>query len=87
MPPTPHPPPHPPPHPTHPHPPHPPPPVDAPPPRPPPPLPRSIPLGLRALDTTPMKPGKGEPGQRDVPVVVSGTVIFPGDWLYSDEGG
>ncbi len=26
-------------------------------------------------------------GQRDVPVVVGGAVVCPGDWLYADEGG
>lgn len=47
---------------------------------------RSVPIGIKALGTNPMKPGKGEPGQRDVTVVVGGVAIAPGDWLYSDEG-
>lgn len=46
-----------------------------------------LPLGIKALATSPMRPGKGDVGQRDVPVVVGGVAIAPGDWLYSDEGG
>jgi len=39
-----------------------------------------------ALDSHPLKPGKRDVGQRDVPVVVGGVTIHPGDWLYADEG-
>lgn len=38
----------------------------------------SIPIGLLALGSHPMKPGKGPVGQRDVPVVVGGVAISPG---------
>ncbi|KAL4447559.1 hypothetical protein ABPG75_004778 [Micractinium tetrahymenae] len=48
---------------------------------------RSIPIGLLALGSHPMKPGKGPAGQRDVPVVVGGVAISPGDYLYADEDG
>ncbi|KAL4434675.1 hypothetical protein ABPG77_002798 [Micractinium sp. CCAP 211/92] len=48
---------------------------------------RSIPIGLMALDSHPMKPGKGPAGQRGVPVVVGGVAIRPGDYLYADEDG
>lgn len=48
---------------------------------------RSILIGLLALGSHPMKPGKGPVGQRDVPVVVGGVAISPGDYLYADEDG
>ncbi|KAL4439908.1 hypothetical protein ABPG75_002909 [Micractinium tetrahymenae] len=48
----------------------------------------SVDIGVKALASNPMKPGKGQPaGLRDVPVVVSGTIIQPGDWIYSDDDG
>lgn len=44
-------------------------------------------IGVKALASNPMKPGKSQPaGLRDVPVVIGGTVIRPGDWVYSDDG-
>lgn len=44
-------------------------------------------IGVKALASNPMKPGKSQPvGLRDVPVVIGGTVIQPGYWLYSDDG-
>lgn len=47
----------------------------------------ALPIGVKALEANPMKPGKGQPGgQRDVPVVVGGAAIKPGDWLYADPG-
>lgn len=39
-----------------------------------------------ALDSHPLKPGKKDVGQRDVPVTFAGVTIHPGDWLYADEG-
>lgn len=48
---------------------------------------RSIPIGLMALDSHPMKPGKGPAGQRGGPVVVRDVTINPGDYLYADEDG
>lgn len=45
-------------------------------------------IGVKALASNPMKPGKSQPvGLRDVPVVIGGTVIQPGYWLYSDDDG
>ncbi|KAL4421204.1 hypothetical protein ABPG77_010079 [Micractinium sp. CCAP 211/92] len=45
-------------------------------------------IGVKALASNPMKPGKGQPtGLRDVPVVVGGASIRPGDWVYSDDDG
>lgn len=44
-------------------------------------------VGIMALDSHPLKPGKRDMGQRDVPVVVGGVTIQPGDYLYADEDG
>ena len=55
-------------------------------PGPPPPPPCSFLVGIKALDSHPLKPGKRDAGQRDVPVVVGGVSISPGDYLYADEG-
>ncbi len=49
--------------------------------------PRSFLVGIMALDSHPLKPGKRDMGQRDVPVVVGGVTINPGDYLYADEDG
>jgi len=46
-----------------------------------------VPIGLKALGTHPQKPGKKEPGCRDVEVEVGGVTIRAGDWLYADEDG
>ena len=40
-----------------------------------------------ALEAHPLKPGKRDMGQRDVPVVVGGVTVSPGDYLYADEDG
>ncbi|EFN57535.1 hypothetical protein CHLNCDRAFT_21385, partial [Chlorella variabilis] len=42
---------------------------------------RNFLIGIMALDSHPLKPGKADVGQRDVPVTVGGFVINPGDWL------
>lgn len=48
----------------------------------------NTPIGVAALGTHPMKPGKNKVlGQRDLPVVVGGAIVCPGDWLYADEDG
>ncbi|KAL4426664.1 hypothetical protein ABPG77_004720 [Micractinium sp. CCAP 211/92] len=48
---------------------------------------RNFLVGIMALDSHPLKPGKRDMGQRDVPVVVGGVTINPGDYLYADEDG
>ena len=44
-------------------------------------------LGVKAIDTCPMKTDKQGQGLRDVPVAFGGLVIRPGDWLAADEDG
>lgn len=48
---------------------------------------RNLWVGIMALDSHPLKPGKRDMGRRDVPVVVGGVTIQPGDYLYADEDG
>ncbi len=43
-------------------------------------------VGIKALAPHPLKPGKRDGGLRDVPVVVGGTIVCPGDWIYADSG-
>jgi regulator of ribonuclease activity A len=44
-------------------------------------------IGIKALASNPLKPGKRDLGRRDVPVVVCGVTIHPGDWIYADPDG
>lgn len=44
-------------------------------------------IGVRALALVPRRSVKRNEGQRDVPVLVQGTRIEPGQWLYADEDG
>ena len=44
-------------------------------------------VGVRALATVPMPPDKRGEGQRDVPVLVQGVPVRPGDRLYADADG
>lgn len=44
-------------------------------------------LGIRALALMPLPTDKRNSGQRDVPVVVQGVAVRPGDWLVADEDG
>lgn len=46
-----------------------------------------LPIGILALAPLPMPPRKQNEGQRDVPVLVQGVWVRPGDWLYADEDG
>ncbi len=47
----------------------------------------TLPLGVRALGTHPMKTVKRGWGERDVPVQFAGVTISPGEYLYADEDG
>ena len=47
----------------------------------------ALPLGVRALNTHPLKTVKKNIGERDVPVTFGGTTIKPGEWLCADEDG
>ncbi|KAL3683299.1 hypothetical protein R1sor_001321 [Riccia sorocarpa] len=44
-------------------------------------------IGVRALASHPLKSNKRGQGERDVPVVVAGCRIQPGDWCYVDNDG
>lgn len=44
-------------------------------------------VGIRALAAMPMPTEKRQMGQSDVPVMIQGVPVFPGDWLYADADG
>jgi regulator of ribonuclease activity A len=44
-------------------------------------------VGIRALASMPLPTEKRNQGQADVPVVVQGVIVRPGEWLYADEDG
>ncbi len=46
-----------------------------------------IDLGVKALNTHPLKSVKKGLGERDVPVTFAGITIRPGDYLYADADG
>lgn len=43
--------------------------------------------GFLALASCPMPPNKRNEGQREVPVLIQGSWVRPGDWLYADGDG
>lgn len=46
-----------------------------------------MPLGVKALDASPLKTEKRGEGQRDVPLQFGGARIAPGDYVYADNNG
>lgn len=44
-------------------------------------------VGISALALMPMPPAKRNEGQADVPVLVQGVWVRPGDWVYADADG
>lgn len=44
-------------------------------------------IGLRALDTNPLKSIKKGAGERGIAVTFGGVTFTPGEWLYADEDG
>ncbi|MCC5812132.1 MAG: ribonuclease E activity regulator RraA [Ectothiorhodospiraceae bacterium] len=46
-----------------------------------------IDIGVKALNTHPLKSVKKGVGDRDVPVTFAGVSFHPGDWLYADHDG
>lgn len=48
---------------------------------------RATALGVRAIALVPMPTSRAGQGLRDVPVVLDGHMVLPGDWLYADEDG
>ncbi|WP_313953905.1 ribonuclease E activity regulator RraA [Accumulibacter sp.] len=47
----------------------------------------AIDLGVRALNTHPMKSIKKGIGERDLPVTFGGVTFRPGEWVYVDDDG
>lgn len=48
---------------------------------------RECDVGIRALAAVPLPTEKRQEGQRDVPVLVQGVLVRPGEWLVADEDG
>ncbi len=46
-----------------------------------------IDLGVRALDTHPLKSVKKGAGDREIAVTFGGVTFRPGEWIYADEDG
>lgn len=44
-----------------------------------------MPLGVKALNTYPLKSAKRDKGLRDVPITFAGVTVKPGDWVYADK--
>ena len=44
-------------------------------------------VGIRALALMPLPTDKRNQGQAEVPVVVQGVIVRPGEWLCADEDG
>ncbi len=47
----------------------------------------SVPVGVKALNTSPRKSAKEGAGERDAPVSFARVEVSPGEYLYSDEDG
>jgi regulator of ribonuclease activity A len=48
---------------------------------------RRIPVGIKALSTSPRRSGKAGSGERGVPVTFAGLTFSPGQFVYADEDG
>ncbi len=44
-------------------------------------------VGIRALAPMPLPTEKRNQGQAEVPVVIQGVIVRPGEWLYADDDG
>ena len=47
----------------------------------------SLPIGIRALNTHPLKSGKQGLGRENLPVAFAGVTFRPGEYLYADADG
>jgi regulator of ribonuclease activity A len=47
----------------------------------------TMPIGVFAIGTCPLKTEKRGEGQRDLAIHFAGATIHPGDWVYADEDG
>lgn len=48
---------------------------------------RAAQVGIRALAHIPLPTVRQQPGHTDIPVLIQGVWVRPGDWLYADEDG
>ena len=48
---------------------------------------QQLPIGIRALGTTPRRPGKAGAGEQGIPVSFAGVDFVSGHYLYADEDG
>ena len=48
---------------------------------------KGIDLGVRALNSHPLKSEKRNEGQFNIPITFAGVKVKPGQWLYADENG
>jgi regulator of ribonuclease activity A len=48
---------------------------------------RVAPLGIKALALCPLRTDKRGLGDTGIPVMISGHLVQPGDWVYADEDG
>lgn len=46
-----------------------------------------MPLGVKALNTCPLKSSKRDLGLQNVPVAFGDVNFTPGDWVYADKDG
>ncbi len=47
----------------------------------------SIPIGVKALNTSPRRSAKEGTGERNTPLSLAGVKLSPGEYLYADEDG
>ena len=48
---------------------------------------RRVPVGIKALNTSPMRSGKSGAGERGVPLSFAGITFSPGHFVFADEDG
>jgi len=46
-----------------------------------------MPLGVKAVNTYPLKSSKRDHGLSDVAITIAGTIVSPGDYIYADKDG
>ncbi|KAL6859162.1 hypothetical protein ACP4OV_018164 [Aristida adscensionis] len=44
-------------------------------------------IGVRALNSCPVRPGKKGTGEKHAPLTIAGAKIYDGEWLYADNDG
>ncbi|MNL56356.1 putative regulator of ribonuclease activity [compost metagenome] len=46
-----------------------------------------MPVGIKAVGTTPLRADRDAIGEIDIPTSFGGVIFTPGDWLYADADG